>query len=311
MKIWLFIQSCYHLEMNIKLVLANTKRKSLLFISNTFKILTLDDALRRAKKGELENVSVVRGKYGEYVRSLPNAFTKDNVDTLSVTAADIMAYVNGTRHFKSTDAISVYVAHYIASHVEADHAFIKTYDGHKAFVDQIRDLVVQNTSIIKQAAKEFNIDPYLLGSIVIDESVRLGAFEEVRDSFFLQLVGRNVSVGIAQLKLETANGLIKGEFYNPNPEDKKLPFIDQLRNDDRRYLYQYVSPPKHNLRFAAAFLRSLIDEWKSILDISKRPEVLGTFYSLSHQKPSTRPKILPRGRQIAEEFYGYAKKWLK
>ena len=151
------------------------------------------------------------------------------MDTLSVTVVDIMAYANHTRHFKSTDAISLYTAQYNASILEQDKPFIETVNGDKMFVFSVRDIIKSHSKIILQAAKEFDIDPYLLGAILIDEIVRLSPFEEIRDKFLLQLIGRNVSVGIAQIKLETANDLIKRGLYNPNTDDIKLPFSGNLR----------------------------------------------------------------------------------
>lgn len=160
------------------------------------------------------------------------------------------------------------------------------------------------------AAKEFDIDPYLLGAILIDENVRMSPFEEIQDKFLLQLLGRNVSVGVAQVRLETANGLIKNELYNPNPDDAKLPFSGNLRKADREYLYEYVVQPKHNIRFATARIRGLIKEWSKYIDISGMPEILGTLYHRSYVVPHAHPDPNDRGTQIADEFYPLANKWL-
>lgn len=295
--------------MKITLVVTNTRGKNVVFVSNSLQAMSLEEALHVADKGALENAYSVRGKFGVYLRSLPNASRKDNLDVLSVTAADIIAYTNRTRHFQSTDAISMYAAQYIASVIEQDDPFIKTVDGNKAFVASVRDRIKPHVPAITQAAKEFGIDSYLLGAILIDEVTRRIPFEDMLDIVLLNTIGRNVSVGLAQIKLETANNLIKKGLYNPNPKDKKLPFSGILSNKNRKYLYQYVIQPKHNMHFAAALIRGFVDEWKRFINLSGMPEILGTLYHRSYVEPHAHPTSNERGEQIATEFYKLAKKW--
>lgn len=297
--------------MKIILVATDTRGKNLAFVSESLKVLSLEDAIRIADKNLLENAYTVNGTFGAYLRSLPNTLQKDNVDALSVTAADIVAYTNRTRHFQSTDAISLYAAHYSASLLEHDVPFIETADGDKAFVDRVRDMIMSHSKIIAQAAKEFDIDRHLLGAILIDEVVRMGPFEAVQDIFWLHLIGRNVSVGLAQVKLETANSIIKKGLYNPNPDDKKLPFVGTLSNKDRNYLYPYVVEPKHNIRFAAAYIRDIVTVWAKKIDLLQHPEIVATLYPQGYGNPNPNPKSNERGDQVATEFYRFAKKWIE
>lgn len=271
--------------MKIILVVTNTCGKNLVFVSDLLKTLSLDEAIRAADKGLFQNVYSVNGISGAYLRSTPNISEKDNLDTLSVTAADIIAYANRARHFQSTDAISMYTAHYISSLLESGVPFIETTDGDKAFVDRVRETIT-------------------------DEVVRLGPFEDIRDVFLLNLLGRNVSVGIAQVKLETANNVTKKGLYNPNPKDKKLPFRGVLSNKDREYLYRYVVEPNHNIRFAAAYIRDIINVWAKYIDLTKRPEIIATLYSKGYGDPKSNPITSKRGMQIVEEFYPLVKKWI-
>lgn len=130
------------------------------------------------------------------------------------------------------------------------------------------------------------------------------------DQLGAAIVGLNISVGIAQVKIDTANQLIKRSLYNPNPNDKKLPFVGVLSNSDRKYLYKYLIQPKHNIRFAAALIRAFIDDWKKEIDLSEKSEILATLYHLPYRKPHSKPEADKRGNQIAIEFYEYAKKWI-
>ena len=296
--------------MKITLVITNPGGKNLVFLTNSLKTLSLEEAIDKAKTNSLDNLFVIKGKYGEYLRGVPNKSENDNLNTLSVTASDIMSFVNHTRHFKSTDAISLHTAQHISSIIESGKPFLETTEGDKAFVSVVRDVIKLHSSIIIQTAKEFDIDSYLLGAIIIDETVRMSQFEEIQDKYLLKLLGRNVSVGVAQVKLETANGLIKNELYNPNPDDTEIPFSGNLRKADREHLYEYVIQPKHNICFAAARIRGLIKEWSKYIDISNMPEILGTLYHRSYVAPYAHPGPNDRGTQIADEFYLLANKWL-
>ena len=297
--------------MKIILVITDSKRKNLVFISEFFKTLSLQDAINEVSLGKLEDIFVVNNKFGKYLRSAPNTLVKDNLDKLSVSPNEIIAYANHTKHFQSTDAISMYAAQYIASIIELDKPFLETVDGDRELVVRVKDKIISHGNLIIKSAKEFNIDPYLLGAIIIDEIVRMSLFEDISDVFWLDLIGRNVSVGIAQVTVETANNVIKGGVYNPNPEDKKLPFFGNLSKKDRQYLFQYVIQPKYNIHFSAAYIRDIIDFWSSKLDISNRPEILATLYAQGYGDPKIDPEANKRGSQIANEFYSLAQKWLK
>jgi len=297
--------------MKLSLIITNTRRKSEIFLSNTFKMKTLDGLTKSVEDDEVDGVSVVVTKHGQYIRSLPNSTREDNIDSKSVTASDVLAFVNKTRNFNSTDAISKYYAEYTASVLESGEPFIATYDGYKAFSSQVRDLIKSHKKLFESAGKKFNVDQYLLVALVIDEVTRLFAFEALLDKSLLNLIGRNVSVGIAQIKLETANSLMAKGYYNPNPDDKKLPIKGVIANADRRYLFEYVVEPKHNINFQAALISEFIDTWSKHIDLSDRPEILATLYHLEYRKPRSNPESDERGNQIAVEFYELAKKLLE
>lgn len=296
--------------MNIILVVTNARRRNSIFVSDSLKVLSLQETIREVSLGMVENLFVVRGKYRTYVRSLPNTSKKDNLDARSVSVADIIEHAQGIKHAQSTSPISTYTARYVASFKEKGGPFLKPVGEHRVRILDVRNALVPHAWIIMQAAKEFDIDPYLLGAILIDEIARMAPFESIVDFLGLHILRRNVSVGLAQVRIETANGLIKKGLYHPNPDDKKLPFTGTLSNKNREHLYGYVVEPKHNIRFAAARIRGLINEWAQERDISGMPEVLGTLYHRSYVKPHANPTPNDRGKQIAKEFYRFAKQWL-
>lgn len=296
--------------MNIILVITNARRRNLVFISDSLKALSLQETIRAVSSGIMKNLFVARGKYRTYVRSIPNTSKKDNLDARSVSVADIIEHAQSIKHTQSTSPIGTYTTRYVASFKGKDGPLLKPVGEHTVRIVDVKNAFVPHAGIIMQAAKEFDIDPYLLGAILIDEIARMAPFENIIDFLGLHILRRNVSVGLAQVKLETANGLIKKGLYHPNPDDKKLPFTGTLSNKNRERLYRYVIEPKHNIRFAAARIRGLINEWSQERDISDIPEVLGTLYHRSYVKPHTNPTPNDRGKQIAKEFYRFAKQWL-
>jgi hypothetical protein len=192
-----------------------------------------------------------------------------------------------------------------------DKPFIIPVGQKKVIIADIKSKFIPHISLIITVAKEFDVDRYLLGAILIDEIARMHPFEPIIDLLGVKIIGINVSVGVAQVKLETANSLIKMGLYNPNPDDKELPFSRALSNKNREYLYQYVIRPKHNIRFAAAYIRDLINVWTKKIDLSKRPEIVATLYAMGYGVPKINPQSNKRGDQIATEFYALAKKWLE
>lgn len=296
--------------MKIILVATDTRAKSLVFVSDTLKVFSLKQVFDLIHSGVLKDVYIVQSQYGNYIRSAPNIATMDNLDTLSVSGPNIISFINQTSHAKSTPPISDYMRRYLASLKEGE-PFLTPVGQNKVLVADIKNKFTEHLSLISTAAKEFSADKYLLGAIIIDELARMHPFEPIINKLEAKIVGMNVSIGIAQVKIDTANQLIKKGLYNPNPGDKKLPFNGTLSNDDRKYLYEYVIQPKYNVRFAAAFIRSLINDWMDEIDLSQRPEIVATLYHLPYRPPRSKPVSDERGDQIASEFYKLAKKWLK
>jgi hypothetical protein len=110
--------------------------------------------------------------------------------------------------------------------------------------------------------------------------------------------------------LETARGLIRIGYYNPNPSDSRLS-QERINQVSKEYLYDYVVKPKHSIFFSAARIREVIDQWLPVIDLSDRPEIIGTLYSQPPREPNTNPGSSDRGAQIHQEFYLLAKTILR
>lgn len=294
--------------MSILFVVTDTKRKSLVFVTRELKVFSLFEMITAVGKGFFENIYAITGTAGTYIRSAPDKTIKNNIDALSITGPHLVAIVQG--HAKSTVAIHNYIGSYLES-IPGGAPYIEPVGSFRIPSIVVKKVFQSHAAIIKKAAHEFGIDQNTLGAIIVDEIARLYPFEPIFEKLGADIVGLNVSVGVAQVRLETANGVIQKGIYNPNPLDKKLPFSGNLTNKNRRYLYDYVIQSKHSIYFAAAHLHSLIASWMLFIDIANRPEILGTLYHLDGRKPHTHPESDERGEQIAGEFYRLAKVWLR
>lgn len=296
--------------MKIVLVATSGKRKNVVFTSDTLQTYTLAETVRLAKEEKIENVYVVEGKSGAYLRTRPSTTKTEHLEQLSVSSNQLFASANDTRSAVSTPAFSRYLQLYQYS-LEKDGGPLIVIDGKAKITKQeAENRLRPHQKIIFEVAEKYNIDPYLLGAIIIDEVARFGPFEDITDLLAGYFIGINTSVGIAQIKIETARGLIKNGYYNPDLNDPKLS-PDNIAKTSRAYLYQYVKNPKHSIFFAAARMSTLADEWKKFVNLGEKPEIIATLYSLPHINPHQNPKPNDRGLQIAKEFYQLAKDWLE
>lgn len=294
--------------MQVVLVIADSRGKNLVFVTDTLKAYGFDDAIRRTKKGELKSIHVVKSGQGLHLRSNPNQAAGDNLDTLSVSASKLFAVSDDSGFITSLPGFKRYWNYYVhlLEKLERLGEEIIVVDRiPRATKERIRAKLRPHRTLVQDAAEHFSIDPNTLGAIIIDEIARMIPFESIAEVTLTHTISYNASVGIAQVKLETARGIIRKGYYNPNPKDKKLS-KGQISKVSRSYLYGYVVQPKHNVNFSAARIREIIDQWLPVIDISNQPEIIGTLYNQSPRKPNPTPKPTSRGLQIKEEFYPLA-----
>ena len=208
--------------MKISFVITNTRRKSIAFVADTFDTFSLDEAVRAVKNKLFENVYLVSGTVGTHIRSNPDASANNNIDAISITGPQLIAIAQGI--IRPMLTIQKYIARYIAS-IANTKSFIEPVDSFRVPTSVVQRVFESHSDIIKKAAQEFSIDQYILGAILIDEIARLAPFEPIVEKMGADIIGKNTSVGVAQVKIETANDLIKKDIYNPSPSDKKASFL--------------------------------------------------------------------------------------
>ncbi len=295
--------------MKFILVVTDTRGKNLAFVSRDLQTLSLTEATEAVRRGDVAGAYVVERKTGTYIRTKASVSKLEQFEKLSISSKRLFSYKNDARHAVSTPALSRYIELYIES-VKDGQDFIVPTGQPKVLTAAVKEKLLQQQATIFTAAKTFEIDPYLLGAILIDEIARLKPFEEITDALGPYILGTDTTIGIAQVRISTANNLIKKNAYNPDPEDAELPF-KKLTHLGYIRLFNYLIQPKHNISFAAAFIRSLINEWNKKIDLAKRPEIIATLYHRGYVTPHSDPAPDERGSQIAEEFYALTKRWLQ
>lgn len=145
-----------------------------------------------------------------------------------------------------------------------------------------------------------------MGAILIDEFCRIGWEDAFDVEAAILFSNRSFSIGVAQVEISTAKTLIKKGYYTPNSQ------LDFSKPENRRALISYLDEPNHSINFAAANIRKIIDDWKRYIDLSNRPEIIGTIYSQGNiNKPHSAPVSNSRGDQIKNGFYPIAQRTLK
>lgn len=294
--------------MKILLVAADARGKNLVFVSDTLRAYSLEEAVELARNGTLDNIYAIKGGSGVYLRTKPNTSKNEQLERLSISSYRLFSSLDNINYALTTPAFSNYWLAYQRSLQEQGKSFIVIEGRSRIAKETARKKLQPHRNIIFAAAKKFSVDPYLLGAIIIDEIARAAPIEEIKDRLIGYFIGVNTSAGIAQVKTKTARGLIRSGYYNPNPDDGKLS-PERVQKTPLSYLYLYVKEPKHSISFAAARMRAFIDEWERFVDLNKQPDIITTLYSLPHVNPHPHPKPNDRGTQIATEFYELAREW--
>ena len=167
--------------MKIILVITNSKRKSLVFVSDELKTYSLEEIVQLTRNGKVDGAHVVTKNESAYVRTNPKVAKKDEFDNLSMTAGNLFLFAHGlyvTRilPYPLKDFIALYRVH-----VKNKGELLKPVDQPEVLIVSVKEKLQQHRDIIFTVAEKFDIDPYLLGAILIDEIARFLPFEGIAD----------------------------------------------------------------------------------------------------------------------------------
>ena len=202
--------------MKIILVATNARGKNLVFVSDALQVYSLQEAIRLATDEELENIYPVHRKTGVYLRTKPGTPQKEHLDKISISSYQLFSAPDNPNHALSTPIFGNYWPLYRHSLKESGGSFVIIDDYALITKERAMTKIQPQRNLIFATAKKFDVDPYLLGAIIIDEIARFAPFEIITDPLGGHFAGINTSVGIAQVKIDTARGLIRKGYYNPN-----------------------------------------------------------------------------------------------
>jgi len=240
--------------MKIILVVTDTKGKNLVFSSDTLKTYSLGESVKLAKQSKIDGVHVVRTRAGSCLRTNPNTIEKDNLDYLSLSSYKLSASLDQSSFINSIPGLRQYWKHhkkFLEESAQKIEDIIVIDRFHRTTKQRVVEKLQPHHKTLLRAAEHFKIDPITLGAIIIDEIARMLPLEDVFEKVLMQTINWNSSVGIAQVKLETARGIIRIGYYNPNPEDPKLS-QERVNKVSKEYLYNYVVKPKHSMFFCSS-----------------------------------------------------------
>jgi hypothetical protein len=296
----------------IILIATDTKRKSLVFVDENLKVYSLQEAILATQNGLFKNVYTVNRSGNLYLRSTRDTPAGNKLDRISISSYQLFYSLNDIGKILSIPAFKNYWQKYqqnlLQEQEEGKDTCIIIDDHPRITKANVRSKLISNKELIFSVAEKFNVDPYLLAAILVDEIARLNPIEDITDMLSVKFLGINTSVGIAQVKVETARGLMLADCYNPDSD--KFSSKEKIRKATVREIYEYIKQPKYSIFFASATMRNLVDNWKKFIDLNKNPEILASLYSM-HKTPHKNPEPNDRGLQIANEFYKLAKEWLK
>jgi hypothetical protein len=171
----------------------------------------------------------------------------------------------------------------------------------------------KHTDEITDAARSFGIAPRLLASIIYaEQSLNVKPGEDILDRVFA-LSGYNSSIGVAQVKVNTA-AWIEAQLADPgSPCFLSDTLHHVLSSASRSELARKLSEPATNLKYAAAYVAMIQKLWRPVLDEPafrlSATGIVATLYSLgltrsngSLRLPHPTPRMNRFG-EVAQRFF--------
>lgn len=170
------------------------------------------------------------------------------------------------------------------------------------------NIVKNNSSNIINAAKEFGVDPVIVGAVIYQEQATNVNFIDVLTDYMGGLLHINTSIGVGQIRVKTAELL---EEHYPNLDPHRLESIFVEYNTVR---VMRLKDPLTNIRYVAAKIHFSQSRWKKAgFDIKNNPEILGTLYNIEDIKNPIEPHSNPETNEFGEgvkQNYNKVKKLL-
>lgn len=166
-------------------------------------------------------------------------------------------------------------------------------------------VLTENSDAILEAAKSFHVPVRLLVSAIYADRRMHYNILDTRMDVAIARKGRDNSIGLAQVRVSTAQWVSQTLRDRQNPYWLGEEYDDLLTPVmDRDSVIVLLSDPKWNARFAAAYSAMILKRWRDRgFDISEKVEIFATLYNLGpYRKDGTERE--PHENAEANE-YGY------
>jgi hypothetical protein len=167
----------------------------------------------------------------------------------------------------------------------------------------------ENQLLIQTAAQKLDINPcYLSAVIEVERTLNYDWSDDAWDVPLAQL-GKNSSIGFAQIKLKTAY-FIERQLHDADSLfylGKSYENILQLSQSVNE-LIDKLKDDTVNILYATVYLKLMIIRWeKAGFSIEQRPDILGTLYSTglfyndgTERTPNANPKPNEFGKKVID-----------
>jgi len=178
--------------------------------------------------------------------------------------------------------------------------------------DILRQAIIKDAGVIYRASYDAKVDPRLLVAVLVPEQLRLfhserAIFEKIFSP--LKILGNQsqFSWGIMGIKQETAKKIEENlkdsssDFYLGVQNEGELDFTDTDEDPDQERFKRLVNEKDHyySYLYAGLYIRQVIAQWeKANIDISKRPEIIGTLFNIGFDNSIPKEKPLSGGSTI-------------
>lgn len=179
--------------------------------------------------------------------------------------------------------------------------------------ENVKQLLTENKDLIYSSAVFFNVQPRLIAAIIYAERTLNVNWMEGQLDLLLAKAGYSSSIGIGQIKIHTAEWIEK-KLHDPTSKyylgDVYRSYLSKSKSRDE--LIIRLEYPKWNIEYLAAYIAMFCHRWLNDgFDISNRPDIIGTLYSLgpyrvsdsSERKPHGNPKSNHFGEETAKVYY--------
>lgn len=149
--------------MKFTLVVTDVHGKNLVFVTKELQVLSLDEAMDSVRQGKILNTYIVQKKTGSYIRTKAGTPASDQFEKIAISFRDLLLFAQGIT--SGSEPLKKYVDAYVAS-LQKGQLIVKPVGYISMLASDVKDRLVPQRQNIFDAARQFTIDPYLLGVAV-------------------------------------------------------------------------------------------------------------------------------------------------